>query len=668
MGEMDAYRDVFLSESAEFIQGITDGLIALEQNPQDTEPIETVFRGAHSLKGMAAAMGYQRTAELTHKMESLMDLVRRRERVADAALIDLMLEATDNVRDLIEDESSGGEAVEASRIIARILAVVENDADPAQVDTSDEAVDTDGDAAPQAETGLESEAVGESIDGGLAYDVVVELEENCVLKAVRAYMVIKRLTHMGEVLDTIPGAREIEDEEFEQEFTVIIATSSSSAEVRAAVMGVSEVESVEVVEREAPAVEPQEAPEEQEDSSATRPKMPKISETQTVRIAIGHLDTMVDLVGELVTIKARLDDIATGYNEPRLTHAVEEYRRVVGDLQHEVMLTRMVPVGNIFNRFPRMVRDLARDLGKDVEFEMDGMGIELDRTVLDEIGDPIVHLLRNSIDHGIESPAEREAAGKPRRGKVRLVAERDRDHVIVAVSDDGRGIDCTSVWNKAVERGLAISEELDTYTDQQILQFTCVPGFSTTSEATKVSGRGVGMDVVKGKIEHLGGILEIESEPGMGCRFTLSLPLTLAIIQALLLRSGGQTFALPLASIDEIVSPADVEVDTIDGSPVITHRDGGVVPLYPLDALLDENADPRRAPDESEHIVLIESGGRRGALHTAALLGRREIVIKPLSRMFSGVKGLAGAAVLGDGSVALILDPRTVFPSREETP
>ncbi len=574
MGEMDAYKDVFLSESAEFIQGITDGLIALEQNPGDLDPVETIFRGAHSLKGMAATMGYERTAELTHKMESLMDLVRRRERIADEELVDLMLEAVDKVRDLIDDESSGGSAIDPAELVSRIVAFTEA-APRSDLEAADEAAASQESEAGAAGQGVPVPGAGET------YSVVTTLDEACVLKSVRAYMVIKRLSHMGEVLDTVPSGQEIEDEQFDRDFAVILQTSGTPIEIEQAVLAVSEIEKVTVEEREQPAPELAQDIDSALAEASRRGQMPKLSQTQTVRVAIGHLDNMVDLVGELVTIKARLEDMASSSDDSRLNHTVEEFQRIVGDLQHEVMLTRMVPVDHIFNRFPRMVRDLARDLGKDLEFQMRGADIELDRTVLDEIGDPIVHLLRNSIDHGIEPPEERAAAGKPEKGTVRLVAERVRDHVRIAVSDDGRGIDCDTVWSKAVDRGIVEDEERETFSEDQILQFTCVPGFSTTDAATKVSGRGVGMDVVKGKIEYLGGTLEINSQPGVGSEFVLSLPLTLAIVQALLVRSAEQTYALPLAAIDEILSSADVNVDTVDGAPVVVHRDGEVDPALP---------------------------------------------------------------------------------------
>ncbi|HEY5433362.1 MAG TPA: chemotaxis protein CheA, partial [Coriobacteriia bacterium] len=344
--------------------------------------------------------------------------------------------------------------------------------------------------------------------------------------------------------------------------------------------------------------------------------------------------------------------------------AVEEVHRISAELQREVMQTRMVPVGNTFNRFPRMVRDLARDLGKDVAFEVDGVDIELDRTVLDEIVEPLVHLLRNSLDHGLENAVDRVAAGKPERGLVRLSAARERDRVLVTVADDGRGMDVERIWQAAVARGLADAADRDSMNDDDILLFTCTPGFSTAVHATKVSGRGVGMDVVRAKVEQLGGSLAIRSRPGRGTEFVLSLPLTLAIIQALLVRSSGHTYAIPLGAVTEVLAYDDLPVGTVDLHPVLTLRDGRVVPLDTLDAVvgLDEE---QRSPIRSRNIVLLEWGESARAIGVDGLVGRQEIVIKPLSGIFAGVSGLSGATVLGDGSVALILDPRALFATGE---
>ena len=313
-----------------------------------------------------------------------------------------------------------------------------------------------------------------------------------------------------------------------------------------------------------------------------------------------------------------------------------------------------------------MVRDLARDLGKTAVFEMDGLDIELDRTVLDEIGDPLVHLLRNAVDHGVEDPEVRAAQGKPEKATIRLSAARERDQVQVIVTDDGSGMDVDRIWDKACQRGLVSPDQRSSCSDDDVLMFTCTPGFSTAQEATKVSGRGVGLDVVRGKIEYLGGTLTIHSIPGQGTQFILSLPLTLAIIQTLLVESGGRSFALPLGSVGEVLAHDEVVLDSVEGAPVIRLRDGRVAPLYRLDCLTGQSEERTEHPAEGESVVLVETVDHVRALTVRRLTGRQEVVIKPLSRMFRDVKGLAGATVLGDGSVALILDPRTMFSMGDE--
>ena len=642
MGEMDAYKDVFLSESTDFLQQITDGLLALEERPTDHEATETVFRGAHSLKGMAAAMGYDRIADLTHKMEGLMDTVRKGTRPPDHALIDLMLRGVDAVKALIDDETAGTTNVDAADLIGSIVSLTQ---------------------APVVAPAESSDASTGSGIPGRRVDVKVTLTTDSVLKSVRAYMVLKRLNHIGEVVETIPDARDIEDEAFDREFHAIVVTESAEEEITRSALAVTDVESVEVTEMApAPSVVMPEVPKRE----GARKGIPKLSETQTVRISIGHLDNMVNLVGELVILRSRLNNVASKLGSRDLTETLEELHSVSGELQHEVMQTRMVPVGNIFNRFPRMVRDLARDLGKDISFEMDGLDIELDRTVLDEIGDPIVHLLRNSVDHGIESPEERKAAGKPERGRVTLSAYRERDHVRIIVSDDGGGMDVERIWEKACTSGIVERAHRESYNRQDVLLLTCAPGFSTAAVATKVSGRGVGMDVVKGKIEYLGGSLEIVSAPGEGSQFILRLPLTLAIIHALMLGSGSHVYALALSAVDEVFAPSEVRIETVDGAPVLVLRDGSVVPLHRLDGLLGGVADISAPPRSNEHLVLVDVGGHQRALVVEKMCGRQEVVLKPLSRMFKDVRGVGGATVLGDGRVALVLDPRTLFPVKEE--
>jgi two-component system chemotaxis sensor kinase CheA len=670
--DMGAYREAFLSESAEYLQGIVDALLTLESDPEDLEPVEAVFRAAHSLKGMSGTMGYERTASLTHTMESLMDTVRKREQPVTGDLIDVVLRATDTLRELINHEASGGPEVDPELMVQELKERTD--------------VATRGASAPQPapEAAPEAAPAAPAAEEGIV-TLSVTIEAACQLAPVRAYMVIKRLRQLGEVIGTVPSEDAIDEGEFDGTFTVSVRTDRPGEKVADAVRAITEVESATVVEPESatgpdqtaepaevategegeqPAGDAESGPDRDAAFGRAHKAVPKLADTQTVRIALTHLDEMVDIVGELVIARSRLENITDRIDDHDLNAAVEEVHRISAELQREVMQTRMVPVGNTFNRFPRMVRDLARDLGKDLAFEVDGLDIELDRTVLDEIVEPLVHLLRNSIDHGLESAEDRVAVGKPPRGLVRLSAARERDRVLVTVADDGRGMDVERIWQAAVSRGLAQAADRESMTDDDILLFTCTPGFSTAEHATKVSGRGVGMDVVRAKVEQLGGALAIRSRPGRGTEFVLALPLTLAIIQALLVHSSGHTYAIPLGAVTEVLAYEDLPVGTVDLHPVLTLRDGRVVPLDTLDAVVGLEEEDR-SPVRSRNIVLLEWGESARAIGVDGLVGRQEIVIKPLSGVFAGVSGLSGATVLGDGSVALIIDPRALFAMGE---
>jgi two-component system chemotaxis sensor kinase CheA len=671
--DMGVYREAFLSESTEYLQGIVDALLTLESDPEDLEPVEAVFRAAHSLKGMSATMGYERTAALTHTMESLMDTVRKREQPVTGDLIDLVLRATDTLRELINDEASGGCEIDPELMVQELK----------------ERTDVARQAAAAAAAAPIEPAVA-APTGGVTLKVTID--PSCQLASVRAYMVMKRLRQLGEVVRTQPSESDIDEGQFDGTFTITVATDRPGEKLVDAVLQITDVTAAEVVgstesaqsvtEASAPLAsadeleadanpttseETQEAGEALDRDAAfgrATKAVPKLVDTQTVRIALAHLDTMVDVMGELVIARSRLENISERLDMRELTDAVGEVHRISADLQREVMATRMVPVGNIFNRFPRMVRDLARDLGKDVAFEVDGLDIELDRTVLDEIVEPLVHLLRNSLDHGLEPAEQRVAAGKPERGLVRLSAARERDRALVTVADDGRGMDPERIWSAACERGLVTPAQRADFNDDEILLLTCTPGFSTAAQATKVSGRGVGMDVVRAKVEQLGGALTIRSRVGAGTEFVLALPLTLAIIQALLVRSSGQIYAIPLGAVTEVLAYDDLPIETVDGHPVLTLRDMRVVPLDTLDAVVGVSEE-QASPDRSRNVVLLEWGDAARGIGVDALVGRQEIVIKPLAGMFAGVAGLSGATVLGDGSVALILDPRALFTTGE---
>jgi two-component system chemotaxis sensor kinase CheA len=452
------------------------------------------------------------------------------------------------------------------------------------------------------------------------------------------------------VVSTDPDAVALEEERFGTTFAVRIRTPLAVDDIMAAVLSVAEV-----VDATAAVVdEPDEL-----DAPATK-EHPADARPRTVRVPIARFDALLDLVGELVILRSRLERTAARLQEPELDEELGLLASVTGELRHQVMHTRAVPVGSVFNRFPRLVRDLARKLDKAVAFSMTGLDIEVDRTVIDELSDPLVHMLRNAVDHGIEPAERRVAAGKPAEGAVTLAAYGEAERVRIVVTDDGRGIDRDRVWERACEAGLVDSAARDTYSDSDILWLTCLPGLSTATHATEISGRGVGMDVVKDRIERLGGTLQMRSAPGVGTEVELVLPLTLAIIQGLLVSVGGRIHVLPLAAVTEVLAPEDVVEKSIEGSPVLVVRGDVVAPLFRLDEILGPRSADGRTLEPGDRIVLIEASGEPRALVADRLLGRQEVVVKPLSPYFRGIRGLAGATVLGDGSIALILDPRTL--------
>ncbi|MDH7497833.1 MAG: chemotaxis protein CheA, partial [Syntrophomonadaceae bacterium] len=387
---------------------------------------------------------------------------------------------------------------------------------------------------------------------------------------------------------------------------------------------------------------------------------------QTVRVDIEKLDSLLNLVGELVINKGRLEQIAAQQRLPELIETIEQVDRITTDLQNVVMKVRMVPVKQVFNRFPRMVRDLAHELGKEIDFVMEGEETELDRTVIDEIGDPLLHLLRNSIDHGMEAPQEREALGKPRSGLLRLSARHQGNNVFIEVSDDGRGIDPAAVRARGVEKGFLSEREAEQMSDEAVIALLFQPGFSTAAAVTDISGRGVGLDVVKSKIEALNGEIAVDSRPGRGTAFRIRLPLTLAIIQALLVEVGGETYAIPLGSVDETTMVSAADLKTVQNQEVMLLR-GAVLPLARLHSLLEVpgaaaalgNGNGQAAADEA-YVVVVRKGERQLGLVCDNLLGQQEIVIKSLGRLLAGTSGIAGATILGDGQVALILDVATL--------
>ncbi len=692
---MSQYLQVFLDESAEHLQRLNELLLVLEKDPGDITSLNEVFRIAHTLKGMSATMGFDSIAELTHEMEDLLDKFRKGEMVPTPEVVDVLFECLDSLEAMIEEVSNTGKCtLDVSSIVAKLKDLsgegkrekVELHRETKREEVSPIVTTVD---VPVEFNEYDKEVIKEAFQKGYSvYKVKVTLDEGCLLKAARAYIVFHELGKMGEIIKSIPPAEEIEEEKFGNEFTLVYLTKENEDVIRSKIESISEIKGVviaqavpselglkekdlvvelERLKEEVPVelkqvevkatVEAAEAEVAATGLTADRERAlkQKIKGMKTIRVDIDRLDDLMNLVGELVINKTRLVQIGSVYKLTELDETLAQIGRITTELQAVVMKLRMVPIEHVFNRFPRMVRDLARDEGKEVEFVIEGKETELDRTVIDEIGDPLVHLLRNAIDHGIEPPEEREKLGKHRKGLLKLSARHEGNYVVIEVQDDGRGMDIDKIKRKAVEKGIATPEELERMSESEILMLTTLPGFSTSDRVTEVSGRGVGLDVVKSKVEALNGVLEIQTEKGKGTKVTVKLPLTLAIIQALLTKVGEEIYAIPLANIDETLSITPQDIKLVRNQEVILLR-GSVLPLVKLQEILDVPVVSSGNGGEEYAVVVARVGERRAGLVVDSLIGQQEIVIKSLGKLLKGIRGISGATILGDGRVALILD------------
>ena len=697
MLETNQYMDMFLDESHEHLQSLNDGLLGLEDNAEDLSILNEIFRNAHTLKGMSATMGYNKIAELTHEMEDVLDMLRKEQLKVNGDIIDTLFKCIDSLEQMINNVANGDpeDLVDVSGLVAKLTAIMKGDnaapapapttaAQPAQpAQTAQPAPSTPTAKAPtdlpvelsDTEINIIAEAEKSAMHG--VY-LKVTLTESCLLKSARSYMVMNALDELGEVIRTIPVAEELEQEQFDHSFEVILITHADLDPIKEAVMGVSEVESVEAqsikVAAPQPAPEPAPAPQPSQPANAPGPSkssapvnaQPKPAPQpaqaqaaakkshagQSVRVDIEKLDTLMNLMGELVINKVRLEQIGQTHRLSELTETLEQMDRVTTDLQNIVMKVRMVPVSQVFNRFPRMVRDVTKELNKEINLTIEGEDTELDRTVIDEIGDPIMHLLRNSLDHGIEMPDEREAKGKPRIGEVGLIARHEGNNVVIMVTDDGKGINPDVIRRKAVEKGLFTQDEVDNMDDADAVRIVFLPGFSTAEKISDISGRGVGMDVVKSKIESLSGHVDVETRVNEGSVFKIKLPLTLAIIQAMLVQVQNEMYAIPLASIDSTLSIQPSDISTVQNNEVIVLR-GEIIPIIRM----EETLMVPHVRDTSElFVVVVHAGDSKAGIVVDKLIGQQEIVIKTLGNLFMGLKMFSGATVLGDGRVALILD------------
>jgi len=650
--ELSQYGELFLSESREHVSTINHLLLTLESDPGSRQVVEGVFRAVHTIKGMSATMGYRPVADLSHEMENLLDRIRHGKAQASPETIDLLFAACDALERAIElavEES--GEEPRLEGLISRLRAAAGED--DATFDIFAPQIDLGAPVDPSVMAGGTGDGE-EAAEGAVRVRIVVAKE--ALLPGVRAFMALKRARELGEVSGLEPAEATLNEPEFTGTLRFMLRSEAPAAQVRAALLGVGEIGEVEVAEHRAEAerAAPQAGDAQAEGGAAAAGAAGR---ARHIRVDLRRLDALMNQVGELVIVRDRLRRLVT-HETAELAETVDQASRLIGELQDEIMRARLAPVSQVFDRFPRLVRDAARTLGKKVDFVIEGKEIELDRSMLDEIGDPLVHLLRNSLDHGIEAPAERRAHGKPETGTLRLQASRERSRIIIRVEDDGRGIQRDRVLAKAVQNGLVTREEASGLPDEEVYRLLTRPGFSTAETVTDVSGRGVGLDVVATRVRALGGMLEIFSEPGRGTSMTLQLPQTLAIVRALLVRQSGETYALPLTHVGETVHLLAEEVGTVKGKTVAFLRDE-VIPLLGLRQILRTNG--TRPDGRKRHAVILEVGEQRIGLEVDALLGQQEIVVKQFDATADTLRLFSGATILSDGRPALILDAGSVL-------
>ncbi|HZG73707.1 MAG TPA: chemotaxis protein CheA, partial [Chondromyces sp.] len=645
-----------------------------------------IFRSAHTLKGMSATMGYEDLANLTHKMENVLDGIRNCKIEATAEVLDIVFASVDDLEAMVKDIASGGNGQkDVSEIILKLQKIENGDNTGADLTVKETAVGSE--VSPSLKPNydeFEWTVIQQSSDQGFAcFEIHVVLRDDCLLKAARVFMVFEVLETFGEIIKSVPAVEQLEEERFNERFTVTLITKESSNDIHKKVMNVSEIEDVEVVlvnqennclptaiRQNDITKSPGSTVQGQDDSSENNENILRPGNEQekkegendskqhppvqkTIRVNIERLDHLMNLFEELVIDRGRLESISGELNHPELSETVERMSRISGDLQSIILNMRMVPVETVFNRFPRMVRQLARDLNKQISLEIIGADTELDRTVIDEIGDPLVHLIRNAIDHGIESPEVRKARGKPEKGTVRLKAYHSGNHVFIEIEDDGSGINKNKVLQKALSKGIVTQEQANSLTDNQIYELILSSGFSTAEKVSDISGRGVGLDVVKTTIESLGGVISIDSIEGTGSIFSIQLPLTLSIIAVMLIEVGQEKYAIPLSSIIETAIVKKEDILKAHNQKMIDFR-GKMVPLVFLEKIFEV---PKLKEDKESHsIIIVRKGDKMAGLVVDSFIGQQEIVLKSLGNYLTNVFAISGATILGDGQVALIVD------------
>lgn len=695
--DVSQYLEIFLDESKEHLQNLNTQILELEQDSENMDTVNEIFRAAHSLKGMAGTMGYKRMQNLTHDMENVFSEVRNGAIKVKANMIDILFQCLDALEGYVSSiQETSDEGTNDNAPLIKLLNDIldskgkEQTEEPKKAEpTMEPASVSDSNSAMrwnELKLGSSEKVVLRAAKekGNQIFGITVKIQESCILKAARAFLVFKALEEYGEIIVSNPSVQDIEDEKFEQEFTLIYVTKVSMDEIIKAIKNVSEIAHAEGGVMDIPEAETQDVQGSDGDDivqttqtavavadmavpskSGAAPKDKKQTPSKpvvnrTVRVDIEKLDVLMNLVSELIIAKNSLvsasaveDTTNSAFNEQ-----IEYLESVTTNLHESVMKVRMVPIESVVNKFPRMIRDLSKNLNKKMELYMSGEETELDRTVVDEIGDPLMHLLRNSADHGLETAEVRKARGKNEVGSIFLDAYQDGNNVIIEVRDDGNGIDVEAVKQKAIERGTITPDQAENMTDKDIIDLLFLPSFSTAKVVSDVSGRGVGLDVVRSKIEALSGEVEVKSKLGVGSTFVIRLPLTLAIIQALMVVVGNEKYAISLGSIQTIEDVRPEDIKQVQSKEVINLR-GNVIPIVRLSDVLD--IDSSKNPEENMVVVIVKKGEKFAGIVVDELMGQQEIVIKSLGKYINKCKKISGATILGDGEVALILDANSLF-------
>ncbi|PGB82408.1 chemotaxis protein CheA [Bacillus wiedmannii] len=657
--------NIFFEESEEHLQSLNENVLTLEQNPTDMDVVGEIFRSAHTFKGMSASMEFTEMADLTHKMENVLDEIRHGNIVVNAEIIDVIFECIDNLEKMVADVQQGGmgniDVITTKQKLEALL---------------------NGNVETPAEY-IEQEPIN---NDAVSHEVHITVEQQAILKAVRAIMCIEALQNVGNVQKTVPSIEEIEADAFGFEFTVFMDTDQSEEELKQVVLHVSEIEKVEVkqghtlkevVSKElgtqeavqedlqaATHVEPTKEESKQSANatpakSAAKTKNGKV-ENRSIRVQLEKIERLMNMFEESVIERGRIDELAQAIQNKELIEHLNRLGDISKDIQNVLLNMRMVPIETVFNRFPRMVRMLAKDLGKKIDLQITGEDTEVDKIVIDEIGDPLVHLIRNAIDHGVETVEQRRDAGKNETGTIKLEAFHSGNHVVIQITDDGNGIHKGKVLEKAIKNGVVTESEANKLTDREVFDLIFQPGFSTAEVVSDLSGRGVGLDVVKHTIHSLGGHLIIDSEEGKGSTFRIELPLTLSIIQSMLVQTNDKRYAFPLGNIVEAIRIKKEDIQSLQGKDVLNYRNQIIEVKHLSTVFGEKTVDEAFASYDGQMVpvLIVRNTHRSYGLIVNTIIGQREIVLKSLGDFFAESSNyFSGATILGDGRVVLILNP-----------